>query len=265
MIAALLAAMPILVLAQRPICTISPPSRQCQIADNQVCPGGCVRPANCPRVITVTSTLTTTTRARTTLTSTTTITNTTTTTITPTLSASIITVTASRVSTAPPACRTEVPYANLYTFPDGKCTNTTNLQLGPGNPTTINGLVGSPFKFSNLTYNATSKYNESSCVILPGTEGGARSMYFTIDGTPRDQGISCTLNMYIDSHCQGDGNESPARYTDGNANACQVARLQGNATDLAANGPWRSAVFKCAYSRDLCTDSQIALGTCTGF
>ena len=266
MIATLLIAMPMLVNAQRPVCTISPPPRQCQIADNQVCPGGCVRPANCPRVITVTSTIiSTTTRARTTITATaaTTITNTTTVTVTPTLSASIITVTASTSSTAPPACKTEVPYANLYTFPDGKCTNTTNLQLGPGNPTTVNGLVGAPYKFSNLTYNATSKYNESSCVTLPDTEGGARSMYFTVDGIPTMQGISCTVNLYLDSQCQGNGGDSPARYLQGDANVCEVARLPGNAEGLPENGPWRSALFKCAYLRELCGDDP--LGLCNKF
>jgi len=263
MIAALLAALPILVHAQRPVCTISPPPRQCQIADNQVCPGGCVRPRNCPGVVIITSTsTTTTTRARTTITSTTTVTNTTTVSVTPTISASVITVTASASSTSstpPPACKTEVPYANVYTFPDGKCTNTTNLQPGSSNPFVVNGLVGAPYKFSNLTYNATSKYNESSCVILSDAEGGARSMYFTVDGIPKQQGISCTVNLYLDSQCQGNGGDSPARYLQGDANTCEAARLPGNPAGLPANGPWRSVQYKCAYLRELCGDDPLGL------
>lgn len=254
MIAAFLAALPMLVHAQRPVCTISPPPRQCQIADNQVCPGGCVRPRNCPGVVVVTSTvISTTTRARTTITSTTTVTNTTT--VTPTISASVITVTASAStsSTPPPACKTEVPYANLYTFPDSKCTNTTNLQPGSSNPFVVNGLVGAPYKFSNLTYNATSKYNESSCITLPATEGGARSIYFTVDGIPEIPFPSCTMNLYKDSQCQGDGNNDPYRLLSGEANQCQAA---------PDNGTWGSVQFKCAYRRDLCTDSEIYLGTC---
>jgi hypothetical protein len=165
-------------------------------------------------------------------------------------------------STPPPACKTEVPYANLYTFPDSKCTNTTNLQPGSVNPFVVNGLVGAPYKFSNLTYNATSLYNESSCVTLPDTEGGARSMYFTVDGIPTRQGISCTMNLYLDSQCQGNGGNSPARYRQPDANTCEAARLPGNAAGLPENGPWRSAQFKCAYTRDLCTDSEIFLGIC---
>lgn len=260
MIAALLTAMPMLVHAQRPVCTISPAPRLCRIADNQVCPGGCVRPANCPGVITVTSTsvsttISTTTRFRTTITSTATITNTTTLTATPTISASVITVTASASSTSsspPPACKTEAPYANLYTFPDTKCTNTSNLQPGSSNPFVVNGLVGAPYKFNNLTYNATSKYNESSCVTLPETEGGARSLYFTVDGIPSDTFPSCTMNLYDADQCQG----SPARYVRGQVNECNAA---------PDSTPWRSAQFKCAHTRDLCTENEVFLGTCVKY
>lgn len=268
-IAALLAAMTMMVHAQRPVCTISPPPNQCRIADNQVCPGGCVRPRNCPGVVVVTSTVvstSTTTRFRTTITNTATVTNTTTLTVSASLSASIITVTASAsstTSTPTPACKTEVPYANLYTFPDTKCTNTSNLQPGSSNPFVVNGLVGAPYKFGNLTYNATSKYNESSCVTLPNTEGGARSMYFTVDGIPKQQGISCTMNLYIDSQCQGDGQESPARYLQGDEGVCEAARLPGNASGARENGPWRSVQFKCAYIRELCGDDP--LGLCNKF
>jgi hypothetical protein len=271
-IATLLAAMPMMVHAQqqpRPVCTINPPSNQCRIADGSVCPGGCVRPRNCPGVVVVTSTvISTTTRFRTTITATATITNTATATVTPTISASVITVTASASesstsSTAPPACKTEVPYANVYTFPDSKCTNTSNLQPESSNPFVVNGLVGAPYKFSNLTYNATTKYNESSCVTLPNTEGGARSMYFTVDGIVPRQGITCTVNLYIDSQCQGNGGDSPARYLQQYANTCQAARLPGNAAGLAENGPWRSVQYKCAYIRELCGDDP--LGLCIKF
>jgi hypothetical protein len=252
MIAALLAAMTIMADAQRPVCAISPPPNQCRIADNQVCPGGCIRPRNCPGVIAVTSTsVSTTTRFRTTITNTATVTNTSTVTVTPTVSASVITVTvsSSTSSTAPPSCKTEVPYANLFTFPDTKCTNTSNLQPGSSNPFVVHGLIGASYKFSNLTYNATSKYNESSCVTLPDTEGGARSLYFTVDGIPQDTFPSCTMNLYEADQCQG----SPARYVRGQANKCNAA---------PDNIPWRSVQFKCAYTRDLCTDNEIFLGTC---
>lgn len=262
MIAALLATLPMLAHAQRPVCNISPPPSQCRIADNQVCPGGCVRPRNCPGVITVTSTvvsISTTTRARTTITSTATVTNITTATVTPTISASVITVTASASvsstsSTPPPACKTEVPYANLYTFPDTKCTNTSGLQPESSKPFTINGLSGAPYKFSNLTFNTTSLYNESSCVTIPDTEGGARSIYFTVDGIPENPFPSCTMNLYRDTQCIGDGNNDPTRYLGGGANKCQ--------TVPSNNGTWRSVQFKCAYRRDLCTDNEILLGTC---
>lgn len=269
MIAALLAAMTMMVQAQttttRPVCSISPAPRLCRIADNQVCPGGCVRPRNCPGVVVITSTsISTTTRFRTTVVSTVTVTNTTTATVTPTISASVITVTASASvsstsSTPPPACKTEVPYANVYTFPDTKCTNTSGLQPESSNPFVVNGLVGAPYKFSNLTYNATSKYNESSCVTLPDTEGGARSMYFTVDGIPIRQGITCTVNLYIDSQCQGNGGNSPARYLQGDANTCEAARLPGNAAGISENGPWRSLQYKCAYLRELCGDDPLGL------
>lgn len=265
MIAALLAVLPMLVHAQRQVCNISPPPSQCQIANNQVCPGGCVRPRNCPGVVTVTSTTVyTTTRARTTITSFSTVTNTTTATVTSSISASVITVTASASalsisSNPPPACKTEAPYANVYAFPDSKCTNTSGLQPESSNPFVVNGLVGAPYKFSNLTYNATRKYNESSCVTLPDTEGGARSMYFTVDGIPIRQGITCTVNLYIDSQCQGNGDNSPARYLQGDANTCEAARLPGNAAGISENGPWRSLQYKCAYLRELCGDDPLGL------
>lgn len=263
MIAALLAAMTMVVHAQRQVCSISPPPRSCRIGDNQVCPGGCIRRTNCPTA-TSTATITNTatpvvTQSASTITSTVIITN------TATQSASTVTVTASTSSTAPPACKTEVPYANLFTFPDNTCKNGTNFFLGnPSLPVTVKGLVGAPIKFSNLTYNASTKYNESSCTTLPTTDNGARSMYFTADGIPKQQAISCTMNLYLDNQCQGNGGSSPARFTPADQGACKPARLTGNA-GLPANGPWRSVQFKCAYVNDLCTADERFLGTCNKF
>lgn len=176
---------------------------------------------------------------------------TTTGTITLSPSASTVTVTETS-SSAAPTCKTEVPYANLFSFPDNECKNATNLLLGI--PLTVNGLTGPPIKFNKLTPNINTKYNESSCITLPATNGGARSIYFTVDGIPEDPFPSCTMNLYKDSQCLGDSdNNDPTRFLRGGANKCQVA---------PDSKRWRSVQFKCAYTRDLCTDDEIFLGTC---
>jgi hypothetical protein len=98
-----------------------------------------------------------------------------------------------------------VPYANLFAFPDDECKNATDLLLGI--PLTANGLTGPPIKFNKLTPNVNTKYNESSCITLPATDGGARSIYFTVDGIPVDPFPSCTMNLYEDGQCLGDNYE----------------------------------------------------------
>lgn len=166
-------------------------------------------------------------------------------------SATTITVTASTSSTVPPACKTEVPYANLFTFPDDECKNATDLLLGV--PLTVRGLTGPPIKFNTSTPNRATRYNESSCITLPATDDGARSIYFTVDGIPEDPFPSCTMNLYRGTGCQGDGNNDPVRYQRGGANKCQAA---------PDNVPWKSVQFKCVYRKDVCTDAQIFAGTC---
>ena len=152
-----LALTPVLVQSQ---CTFD---RQCTIGPNQRCPTGCSRTEFC--IKTATQTLPPSTR-----------------TIVQTQTASpvTVTITPSSSSTVPPACKTEVPYANPFSFPDNECKNSTGT-LGVNVPLEYDGLVGPPLKFNTLKPNPDTKYNESSCVTLP-VKGGARSIYFTVDG-----------------------------------------------------------------------------------
>lgn len=230
----------------RPLCSITPDPRDCRIG-NRVCPGGCIKPSNCPGPpVTVTSTVT----------STTTSVSTSISTRTQTASCSISSGISSTSSAFTPACKTDVPYANLFTFPDDKCQNKTGIL--PDILPEYNGLVGPPIKFSKLVFNSATNYSESSCVPLP-VEGGAKSIYFTVDGNKdvSGRGIpSCTINFYNRRACRGNPS---SRYLESDTNKCIAPRPGSN------QGPWRSAMFKCGYTRDLCTDNEILLGTCIKF
>lgn len=264
-VTAILAAMPMLVHAQ---CNFNP---GCTIGPRQRCPTGCSRTEFCTKTTISTSTKT---LPASTTTTTKTVTKTviqvstitekasgSIITVTATPSASTITVTASTnsSSTAPPQCATEVPYANLFAFPDTKCKNTTNF-LGPI-PLTIGGLVSPPVKFNALIPNPEPKYNESSCMTLPTAIDLANSIYFTVDGYPKNSPFpSCTINMYKDNLCKGsDGQGTPdERFIKNQADRC----LTAGTNQGVPRGPWNSAQFKCAYLRDLCTENEIRFGIC---
>jgi hypothetical protein len=255
MIAALLAAVPLFVHAQQlPLCNINRDLGTCRLAPGRNCPGGCIRPSACP-TSTVTSTKTTT--KTTTKVNTVTATRSAgTITITGSGSASTITVnstttvTASTNSSAPPSCKTEAPYANLFAFPDWECKNETDLILNL--PARFDGLVGPQIKFNTLAPNLVTKYNESACTDLLPSKNGARSVYFTLDGYPKQEPFpGCTMDFYTGQKCSGD---PESRLSFGDLDSCRpIARNQGS---------WKSVQFKCAYIQDVCTDNQILLGTC---
>lgn len=227
--AAVLAIAPTLVRGQ---CNFNP---RCTIGPNQRCPTGCSRTEFCTK--TATKTLSASTR-----------TVTQTQTQIQTGSPITVTITPSSSSTTAPACKTEVPYANLFAFPDDACKNSTDLL---GIPLEDDGLVGPPTKFNTLIRNPETKYNESSCVVLPVEDGGARSIYFTVDGISGPPYASCTINLFENSDCSGNADR---RSLPQGADKCLAARTN--------QGPWKSALYKCGYLSELCTPNEIYLRTC---
>jgi hypothetical protein len=242
MIAALLAAVPLLVHAQQlPLCNINRDLATCRLAAGRNCPGGCFRASDCPKT-TFTTTKTTTKLNTVTATpsaSTITITgsgSTGTVAITATDSASTITVnatitvnstetvTASTSSSAPPSCKTEVPYANLFAFPDWECKSETGLiQNLEAN---YSGLVGPQIKFNTLIFNNVTNYNESACIDLLPAMNGARSVYYTIDGYPKERSFpDCSMNLYNGRQCSGNPESS---YFYGGTDSCKaMVRTRG--------------------------------------
>jgi hypothetical protein len=208
-----LATIPILVQTQQ-VCTIKPSG--CTIG-SQACPTGCIKKARCGTTITQTQPASTVTRISTQ-------------TKTITQSASVITVTPSKSSSAAPVCATEVPYINLFAFPDSACKNSSLnlLEL-----TDYHGLTGTPFKFNTLTYNTNLKSNGSTCATFdPSPYKDFDSLYFTVDGALTQ---NCYLHIYTSKDCSGPADEL---FGLGSADECLAKS--------GANG-WNSALFECAY------------------
>jgi hypothetical protein len=254
MITALLAAVPLLVHAQQlPLCNINRDLATCRLAAGRNCPGGCFRASDCPKT-TFTSTKTTTrvnTVTATPSAGTITITATESITVNATVTVnSTETVTASTSSSAPPSCKTEVPYANLFAFPDWECKNETGLiQNLEAN---YSGLVGPQIKFNTMIFNNVTNYNESACIDLLPAMNGARSVYYTIDGYPKERPFpDCSMNLYNGRQCSGNPESS---YFLGAADSCRAIGKN--------KGSWRSVQFKCNYPR-ACTENEIILGVCT--
>jgi hypothetical protein len=138
----------------------------------------------------------------------------------------------------------------LFPFPDWECKNETGLiQNLEAN---YSGLVGPQIKFDTLTFNPATNYNESACIDLLPASNGARSIYYTTDGYPKEgPSPSCSMNLYTGRQCSGNPESS---YFDGGDDSCKAIGKN--------KGSWRSVRFKCDYPRE-CTADEIFSGICS--